>query len=82
MMVDKTNNKISHEVFTSIVDHMGKGDVLVVNDTKVLPARLLGVKTDTHGSVELLLLHETTKDTWHMVLFSKTSSSLASGDQS
>ena len=64
MMVDKTANTISHEVFSSIVDHMGEGDVLVVNDTKVLPARLLGVKPDTKGSVELLLLHETTKDTW------------------
>ena len=64
MMVDRTNNIISHDVFSSIVDHMGKGDVLVVNDTKVMPARLLGVKTDTQASIELLLLHETTKDTW------------------
>jgi len=64
MMVDKTSKSISHEVFSSIVNHMGNGDVLVVNDTKVLPARLLGVKTDTQASIELLLLHETTKDTW------------------
>jgi S-adenosylmethionine:tRNA ribosyltransferase-isomerase len=64
MVVDKEAKSISHKSFVDLLEYVQAGDVLVVNDTKVLPARLIGKKTDTSATIELLLLHEVGPDTW------------------
>jgi len=56
LVVDILNNGITHEHFNDITKYLVKGDVLVVNDTKVMPARLIGVKEETNARVELLIL--------------------------
>lgn len=58
MVVDREHQTIEHKKFHDIIDYLKPGDVLVRNNTKVLPARLIGVKTETKGKVELLLLHQ------------------------
>jgi S-adenosylmethionine:tRNA ribosyltransferase-isomerase len=64
MVVDRASSTITHQTFVDLFDYLAPGDVLVVNDTKVLPARLIGKKTDTQATIELLLLHEVKADTW------------------
>ncbi|MDD6858555.1 MAG: S-adenosylmethionine:tRNA ribosyltransferase-isomerase, partial [Lachnospiraceae bacterium] len=56
MLLDKNNGNIKHEVFHNIVNYIKPGDCLVINDTKVIPARLFGVKKDTGAKIEVLLL--------------------------
>lgn len=57
MVLDRTTGGVSHERFSDISDHLAPGDLLVANETRVMPARLLGHKADTGGAVEALLLH-------------------------
>ncbi len=57
LILDKATGKIEHKNFDCIIDYLNKGDALVINDTKVLPARLTGVKEDTGAVIELLLLN-------------------------
>ena len=64
MVVDKENGKIKHEKFSNIIDYLNENDILVLNDTKVIPARIIGEKTDTKAVIELLLLKNTEGDTW------------------
>jgi len=64
MIVDKETGEIKHEVFHNIINYLSAGDVLVLNDTKVLPARIIGEKVDTKAVIELLLLKNTVDDTW------------------
>lgn len=64
LVVDRKNGDIEHNHFKNILSYLEKGDVLVLNDTKVLPARLLGSKEETNAHIELLMLKETNKDTW------------------
>lgn len=64
LMMNKDSGEIKHEVFYNIVDYLNKGDVLVLNDTKVIPARLIGIKEETGAVIELLLLKELGEDTW------------------
>ena len=64
LMMDKNSGEVKHEVFSNIIDYLNKGDVLVLNDTKVIPARLIGVKEETGAVIELLLLKELGEDTW------------------
>jgi len=64
MVVNRKNEEISHQHFYNIVDHLSDNDVLILNNTKVYPARLLGEKKSTGGAVEVLLLKELEKDTW------------------
>ena len=64
LVLDKNTGEISHKQFFNIVDYLNKGDVLVLNDSKVIPARLHGVKDDTNAVIELLLLKEMGNDTW------------------
>ncbi|MDO4963548.1 MAG: tRNA preQ1(34) S-adenosylmethionine ribosyltransferase-isomerase QueA [bacterium] len=64
LVLDKKTGSIDHKRFTDIIDYLNEGDVLVLNDTKVLPARIIGTKTDTNAVVELLMLKETKKDIW------------------
>ena len=64
LMMDKNTGEVKHEVFSNIIDYLEKGDVLVLNDTKVIPARLIGVKEETGAVIELLLLKDLGEDTW------------------
>ena len=56
LTLDKVSGAIGHDVFRNIGSYLKKGDCLVLNDTKVLPARLLGIKPDTGAKIEVLLL--------------------------
>lgn len=64
MIVDKNTGEISHEVFSNIIKYLNKDDILVLNDTKVIPARIIGEKKDTKAVIELLLLKNNNKDIW------------------
>ena len=64
MVVDKKTGSISHHIFTDIVDLLNKGDVLVLNDTKVIPARLFGIKENTNAHIEVLLLNNIENNIW------------------
>ena len=64
MVVNRENGTIEHKHFYDIIDYLKPGDVLVRNNTKVIPARLFGIKEETQGHVEVLLLKELRKDTW------------------
>lgn len=68
MTLDKVTGEIEHKHFYDIVDMLDEGDCLILNDTKVLPARLYGVKEETGGAIEFLLLHKHTLDTWEVIL--------------
>ena len=64
MILDKNTGEIEHKHFYDIIDYLNKGDVLVVNDTKVIPARIIGIKEETGAVIELLMLKNIEKDTW------------------
>ncbi len=64
LILDKNSGNIKHEHFNNILDYLKSGDVLCLNDTKVIPARLHGVKKDTKAHIELLLLKETDTNIW------------------
>ncbi len=64
LVLDRKTGEINHKHFPDILSYLNEGDVLVLNDTKVLPARLLGVKEETSAHVEVLMLKEEKKDTW------------------
>ena len=68
MLLDKHSGKTENRRFYEIADFLNEGDTLIMNDTKVLPARLYGVKEDTGGAIEFLLLHKHTLDTWEVIL--------------
>lgn len=68
MVLDRTNNSIKHEHFYDILNYFKAGDVIVLNDSKVLPARLYGIKEDTLAKIEVLLLKETTHDIWEILV--------------
>lgn len=64
MVLDKETGEITHETFKNIINYLDKGDVLVLNDTKVLPARIIGTKEETGATIELLLLNNVFDHTW------------------
>ena len=64
LVLDKKNGDIEHHIFRDIVDFLNPGDCLVVNNTKVIPARLFGVKEGTQAKIELLLLKRKEQDIW------------------
>lgn len=68
MVVDKESRKIEHKIFKDIINYLNEGDTLVLNDTRVLPARLIGEKEDTKGKMEFLLLKRIDKDTWQTLV--------------
>ena len=68
LMVDKNTGETKHEIFRNIVDYLYPGDCLVLNNTKVLPARVLGQKEDTGAAVEILLLKRRDKDVWETLV--------------
>ncbi len=64
LVLDKKTGEIEHKSFPNILDYMEEGDTLVLNDTKVLPARLIGMKEDTHAVIEILLLKDLQNHVW------------------
>lgn len=68
MVVDRVSGQIDHRVFGDVPDYLERGDVLVVNETRVLPARLRGAKDETGGAVEVLLLRLRYGDTWECLV--------------
>lgn len=68
MLLDKNTGEVRHDIFRNIGDHLHSGDVLVVNNTRVIPARLLGVRSDTSSPVELLLLKRIDERRWETLV--------------
>ena len=68
LVLDKNTGAIEHRVFKDIVNYLRPGDCLVINDTKVIPARLFGVKKDTGAKIELLLLKRRENDIWETLV--------------
>ncbi len=68
MVVDRSKETFAHEMFKDIVNYLEPGDVLVLNNTRVMPARLLGVREGTGARVEVLLLKRLDKDSWEVLV--------------
>ena len=68
LVLDKKTGGIEHHIFHEIIDYLNPGDCLVLNDTKVIPARLLGNREDTGAAVEVLLLKRKEKDIWETLV--------------
>ena len=68
LVLDKKTGKIEHKHFNNILDYLNENDVLVLNDTKVMPARLYGQKEETNALIEILLLKEKTNNTWECLV--------------
>ncbi|MFA7120579.1 MAG: S-adenosylmethionine:tRNA ribosyltransferase-isomerase, partial [Bacilli bacterium] len=67
MILDKKTGIIEHKSFYQIIDYLNKGDALVLNNTKVMPARLLGIKKETGAVIEILLLKNIIGNTWEVL---------------
>lgn len=68
LVLDKETGEVEHHIFKEIINYLEPGDCLVLNNTKVIPARLLGVKKDTGASVEILLLKRREADVWETLV--------------
>ena len=68
LMLHKETGEIKHEIFRNIIEYLQEGDCLVLNNTKVIPARLLGEKEDTGAHVEVLLLKRHEADVWETLV--------------
>lgn len=68
LVLDKDTGEIEHRIFKDIKDYIKSGDCLVINDTKVIPARLIGKRQDTGSQVEVLLLKRRNIDTWEVLV--------------
>ena len=68
LVLDKHTGEIEHRHFKDILDYLNKGDCLVINDTKVIPARLFGVKEGTEAKIEILLLKRRENDIWETLV--------------
>ena len=68
MVLDKKTGEIEHKIFKDVIDYLNPGDCLVLNNTRVIPARLIGEKVDTGGKIEFLLLKRTDKDVWQALV--------------
>lgn len=67
MVLDKTTGSVEHKVFHDIIDYLEKGDTLVLNDTKVIPARIYGHRENKEESIEVLLVKDYGNDTWEVL---------------
>ena len=68
LVLDKETGDVEHRTFTDILEYLEPGDCLVINDTKVIPARLLGVKEETGAHVEVFLLNRKENDVWECLV--------------
>lgn len=67
LVLDRETRGMEHKYFTDLKDYLQEGDCLVLNDTRVLPARLYGEKEGTGAQVEILLLHQQEGDNWEVL---------------
>ncbi|WP_151735991.1 tRNA preQ1(34) S-adenosylmethionine ribosyltransferase-isomerase QueA [Paenibacillus tengchongensis] len=85
LMLDKENGAVEHRIFSDIVDQFQPGDTLILNDTRVIPARLFGIKEDTGAKAEVLLLKNLGEDRWEALVKPgkklKTGSVIVFGDE-
>ena len=79
LVYNRESHEVEHRVFSDITEYLRPGDVLVINDTKVIPARLYGVKKGTRRAVEFLLLRRLSLDTWDIIM--KPGRKLRPGDE-
>lgn len=68
MVLDRETGEVTHRIFKDITEYLRPGDCLVINDTKVIPARLIGAREGTGGKVELLLLKRRENDIWETLV--------------
>lgn len=68
LVLDKESGAVSHHVFKDVADYLNEGDCLVINDTKVLPARLIGAKVGTDAKIEVLLLKRKENNIWETLV--------------
>ena len=68
LVLDKESGAVSHHVFKDVIDYLNEGDCLVINDTKVLPARLIGAKVGTDAKIEVLLLKRKENNIWETLV--------------
>ena len=68
LVLDKKSGKTEHKNFYDIINYLNEGDCLVLNDTRVIPARLYGKKEESGGKIEFLLLKQLAKDEWEVIL--------------
>jgi len=68
LVLDRNDGSIEHRIFSDIHEYLKRGDCLVLNDTRVIPARLLGVREDTGGKIEFVLLKNIKEDIWEVIL--------------
>ena len=68
LVLDRDTGEVQHRVFRDIVEYLRPGDCLVINDTKVIPARLFGIKKDTGAKIEILLLKRRENDIWETLV--------------
>ena len=68
MVLDRESGEISHHIFKDIIEYLNPEDCLVINDTKVIPARLYGIKEDTGAHIEILLLKRRENDVWETLV--------------
>ena len=67
MLIDRSNKNCAEDVFRNIIDYLNEGDLLVLNDTRVLPARIYGTRTDTGAVVEFVLLKQLETNKWECI---------------
>lgn len=68
LKLNKITGEVEHHIFKDVVNYLNPGDCLVLNDTKVLPARLMGMKADTGAAIEILLLKRRENDIWETLV--------------
>ena len=68
LVYDRANKTITHKHFYDVLDYLNEGDVLVINNTKVIPARLIGIKEETGAKAEVFLLKKLDDKKWEVLL--------------
>ena len=68
LVLDRKTGAVKHKIFSDVIDYLNEGDCLVINNTRVIPARLIGEKEGTGGKVEVLLLKRRTNDVWETLV--------------
>ena len=68
MVLGKKDGAVKHRFFRDITEYLKRGDCLVINNTKVIPARLYGIKEDTGAQIEIILLKRKEKDIWETLV--------------
>lgn len=68
LVLDRKSDMLEHKIFSDIIDYLNHGDCLVINNTRVIPARLIGEKDGTGGKVEILLLKRLQNDVWETLV--------------